>query len=431
MERIDKGILMYESALRDEARRRLAQIGQADVLVGIPSHRNGRTIGEVVRAVAEGIRTYLADRRVVLMNADGGSSDNTSRQVSEAQVSPNVHKLVTVYQGALGKGRAIRAILEAAGELGVEACVVIEARAPGIVSEWIPRLVNPVLAGRDLTMACYQQSAYAAALNDNLVYPLMHMLFNRDLRDPLAGEFCLSSDLAVDLAAQDVWETDVARFGFNAWLATKALTGSLDLSQVDLGYRGEGGGEPGALSDARFLHAIGTLFRTLTSHRNLWRKNVPLRPIPFDGERQPDRFVPCPQCADVLVEAAQGSREKYLAEWERVLSPGALQGVLDLLAQPAGSLDFPTELWARVVIEFALVYNAGEGDPDKVANALLPLFYARAATYVRATRQMTPGQREVAAEQVLRAFLDTRPYLEEKWNNYQPWMDASGYWFLR
>jgi len=75
---------MYESSLGDDARRQLMEIGGADVVVGIPSHRNARTIGEVVRAVAEGVTVYLPNQRVVLMNADGGSSDNTSRYLADA-----------------------------------------------------------------------------------------------------------------------------------------------------------------------------------------------------------------------------------------------------------------------------------------------------------------------------------------------------------
>jgi len=419
---------MHESALRDEAKHRLAQIGRADVIVGIPSHRNGRTIGEVVQAVAQGIGTYMADRRVVLMNSDGGSSDSTVQHVSDVPVSPNVRKMLTIYRGALGKGRAIRAIMEAAGHLQVKACVIIEARAPGIVPEWIPRLVNPVLEGRDLTMGCYHRSAYAAALTDNLAYPFMRVLFSRDLRDPLAGEFCLSGALASELAARDVWETDVARFGFNAWLAIRALTEEIDVSQIDLGYRGEGGGQAGALSDPRFLHMVGTLFRCLTTHRHLWQKRLPFRCIPFDGERQPDEFVPSPDCVDVLIDGVLHSLEKYLPQWRTILFPETLQAVLDLLSQPRQAFGFSLRLWARVVFEFALVYNRGDGDPDKVADAFLPLFYARAAAYVRAARDLTPVQRETAVTEVLRAFLDARPFLEEKWGNYQPWLDISGYW---
>jgi len=139
-------------------------------------------------------------------------------------------------------------------------------------------------------------------------------------------------------------------------------------------------------------------------------------------------LVPSPEYVDMLIDAVYRSQAKYLPQWQMVLSPETLGAVLDALAQPRPAFGFSTRLWARAVLEFALVYNRGEGDPDKVADALLPLFYARAATYVRATHDLTVAQREAVVAEVLRAFLATMPFLAEKWANYQPWMDASGFW---
>jgi hypothetical protein len=40
--------------LRDEAKQQVATIGQADIVVGIPSYNNARTIGHVVKAAQGG-----------------------------------------------------------------------------------------------------------------------------------------------------------------------------------------------------------------------------------------------------------------------------------------------------------------------------------------------------------------------------------------
>ena len=58
----DRGILMYESTLAPQTRQCIRQIGRCDVVIGIPSHRNGRTIGDTVRAVVDGIAAYLYDQ---------------------------------------------------------------------------------------------------------------------------------------------------------------------------------------------------------------------------------------------------------------------------------------------------------------------------------------------------------------------------------
>jgi hypothetical protein len=53
----------------------LKEIKEADILIGIPSYNNARTIGHVVRAVMAGLAKYFPKARAVLVNSDGGSTD--------------------------------------------------------------------------------------------------------------------------------------------------------------------------------------------------------------------------------------------------------------------------------------------------------------------------------------------------------------------
>jgi len=428
MPAMSQSTVMDDTALPANTLNRLKRLGHADVVVGIPSHRNGRTIGEVVEAVSQGISIYLADQRVVLLNADGGSSDNTTRFVQEATLPANAVGLVTDYSGTMGKGTAIRAILEAAHRLGAKACAVVEARCPGIAPEWIPNLVTPVLSGYDMVLASYQRSPYAAALTDNLCYPLSRLLFNADLREPLAAEFCISGELAGELAMRDVWETDVARFGINIWLTMQALVEERRIAQVDLGYRGEAHCDPGVLSDPRFTHMAGTLFRYLTTHRAIWQQDLPLRPIPFVGAKKQITLPECEDYTDLLLKGFAEGRETLDHHWQQVLSADTLRAILDLFDQAADAFDFPVDLWARSVIEFAVVYNRGEGDPDRVVDALLPLFHARTASYLRETRGLGPHAREARVAEIVSAFRSLKPVLADLWADYRPWLDPSGYW---
>ncbi|NLG50229.1 MAG: hypothetical protein GX552_08985, partial [Chloroflexi bacterium] len=105
------------------------------------------------------------------------------------------------------------------------------------------------------------------------------------------------------------------------------------------------------------------------------------------------------------------------------------ESVLDILNQPRDGFSLPTELWARIVSEFAIVYNKGEGDPDKVAEALLPLYYGRAAHYVQSTQNLTALDREEVVQDTVRAFQCVRPFFIEHWNNYDSSGDVAEYWF--
>jgi hypothetical protein len=386
-------VLMGDSALSDEATRRLEQIKTADIVIGIPSHRNGRTIGEVVEAVRDAVRRYLPDKRVVLMNADGGSSDNTVKHVEDAEMPANVEKVLTLYEGAIGKGTAVHAILEATVMLGARACLILEARAPGITPEWIPAMVEPVLHGAEIVIPCFASSASAAAINDNLVYPFMRTFIRTDLRGPLISEFCVSGSLARDLILADIWETDVSRFGINVWVPLQGLAEGRQMVQVDLGYRGEPGGEPGAVADPRLLHVIGTMLRVLVEGRRLWQKEPVPRLVGFVGPRCADRAVPCNDCRHELLMGFREGAERYGALWEQILQPALLAEVRVLEGRAEDDIALDKATWAHIVMDFAVIFNQGEGDPDKVVEALLPLLYLRCATYLRETEGMTPGER--------------------------------------
>ena len=144
-----------ETPLTPETQAKVQEIGETDVLVGIPSYNNTDTISHVVRAVSAGLAKYFARSRVVLVNSDGGSSDGTPEAVAKAvvdlgtlliseQQSP-LHKIITPYHGIPGKGSAFRTIFEIARRLKAKACAVVDSDLRSITPEWIELLARPVL----------------------------------------------------------------------------------------------------------------------------------------------------------------------------------------------------------------------------------------------------------------------------------------------
>ena len=111
--------LMIDQPLPDDARRAAEVIRRADIVVGIPSYNNGRTIGQVVRAVYAGLAKYYPQLTGVVINSDGGSTDNTQTAVLSSRVEDNhlllfstpllaAHRLSFPYHGVPGKGSAFK-----------------------------------------------------------------------------------------------------------------------------------------------------------------------------------------------------------------------------------------------------------------------------------------------------------------------------------
>ena len=66
---------------------------KADIVVGIPSYNNAKTIGHVVRAVDAGLAKYFPDKKAVIVNSDGGSIDWTAGVMKDTMVDHKAYLL--------------------------------------------------------------------------------------------------------------------------------------------------------------------------------------------------------------------------------------------------------------------------------------------------------------------------------------------------
>ena len=61
-----------QTFLTDDFLRQLINVGEVDILVGLPTHNNAKTIGSIVEKIQGGILNEFPRERAVIINADGG-----------------------------------------------------------------------------------------------------------------------------------------------------------------------------------------------------------------------------------------------------------------------------------------------------------------------------------------------------------------------
>ncbi len=76
----------------------------------------------------------------------------------------------------------------------------------------------------------------------------------------------------------------------------------------------------------------------------------------------------------------------------------------------------PVELWARICYDYLLAYNAQVIDHDRLVSSMIPLYFARTATFVREAADDTPEQAEERIASFAEVFLAAKPYLIERWS---------------
>jgi glucosylglycerate synthase len=395
------------SALDDRLRDGIARVGSADLLVGIPSFNNAATVGHVARTVAAGLRAHFPDASPVIVNADGGSKDGTSDVVASS--TGEVPTIAGAYVGPPGKGSAFRAIFEVATQLGVEACAVVDSDLRSITPEWIHRLLGPIKDGSaDYVTPLYARHKFDGTITNNVAYPLTRALYGLRLRQPIGGEFGFSPELARDFldgaafGGADVWGSDVARFGIDIYMTTTALVRGKRIVQAFLGAKIHDPKDPGADLAPMFTQVVGTAFRLAVANLHRWRDVGVTRATDVVGSIDPVEPEPVNASVEILERKFAAGREQYQATWDAILSAPVPDRMDD-------------RAWARIVYDFLLAAKAKPDETERYVGALVPLYFARVASFIKEARDLDTQAAEALVERQAVVFEQLKPELVRRW----------------
>ena len=206
-----------ETFLADDFLRQLMDVGEVDLLVGISSNNNAKTIGTTIAAIEGSFRHYFARERVVIINVDAGSRDGTSDIFlkREMRTDPTArgltslrteHRVAMRYAGEPSDSTAFRTLLAAADLLRAKACAIVSPLTTNLTETWVRSLVEPAYRENfDFIAPLYSRQKYDGLLARNLLYPMSRSVFGRGIRELQPSEFGFSGRLASYCLNQDVW----------------------------------------------------------------------------------------------------------------------------------------------------------------------------------------------------------------------------------
>jgi glycosyltransferase involved in cell wall biosynthesis len=405
-----------------------AGLDAVDILVGIPSFNNAKTIGHVVRAVEAGLNKYFPGSRSVLVNSDGGSTDGTTDVVREASADLDAvlvdhraggfRKLVTPYHGIPGKGSAFRTIFEIARQLGATACAVVDADLRSITPEWIELLIKPVLEeGYDYVAPYYMRHKYDGTITNTIVYPLTRALYGKRIRQPIGGDFGFSGKLASFYLEKDVWESDVARFGIDIWMTTTAIANGFKICQAFLGAKIHDAKDPGADLSAMLHQVVGSVFGLMEEYAPTWRSIADSEPVATFGFVYSVGLEPIHVNLEKMIEMFRmGVRD--LDAFYRSFLPGDTLVFLRALAAlgDVKTFAYPDREWVRTVMSFALACHRKVVRREHIIKSLTPLYLGKVASFVIENWDSSADEVERRLEQLCLAFERDKSYLVERWD---------------
>ena len=418
---------MSENVLRPEIDEQVRALKSADIVIGVPSFNNARTIRHVIQAIEVGVEKYFPQSRAVIVNSDGGSTDGTREAVLSTHTDDRylmllshplypVHRLATPYHGLPGKGSAFRTIFRIAELLGARACAVVDSDLRSITPEWIELLLRPLVhAGYDYVAPYYLRHKYDGTITNSIVYPLTRALYGQRVRQPIGGDFGFSGRLASYYLRQNVWDTDVARYGIDIWMTTTAICGGYRICQSFLGAKIHDAKDPGADLSSMLTQVVGSVFQLMETHEDRWMATNSSGDIPLFGFRYGVGLEPISVNLERMVRLFRNGLSELRNVWEVALQPQTVNELVSLEGLEPRKFHFPDELWVKVVYEFAATYHRRSMNLAHLLRSLTPLYLARVASFVVETQESLADEVEEKIERLCQIYEEQKPYLIVHW----------------
>jgi hypothetical protein len=371
-----------------------------DVVVGVCTKNCADTVASVIKTVDRGLARFFPEERSLIIVSDGFSTDGTQEKARAVETETEI--VVTPQNGGPGKGNGVRTILEIARDRGAAAVALVDGDLTSIEPDWIESLVSPIITGNDLVVPYYLRHHYDGVITNQIAYPLTNVLFGVGVRQPIGGEYGISSRLLERLLQHELFPED---FGIDIFITLVATSEQMRVVEAVLGVKEHEStkqyADPDKLLVPMFYQVVGTLFRLINYYRDHIKNVRGIRPVERLGDMPDKRPGKITVDQEDLYRRFQEKYTELMGDNAAFL--GSLREELDRVA--ASKLDrysFPLDLWVRAVYRAINAFSVSED--LRVLDALRVLWQGRFLSLVRETEGMSGDEAESYIQQQLSTF---------------------------
>ncbi|WP_200762848.1 glycosyltransferase [Nitrosophilus alvini] len=407
----------FITALREDARKVIETLSEADIVIGIPAYFSQNTISHVIKTSAKGLEKYYPDAKALIFVADGGSTDDTREEAARVHINSfNIKKVVTIYRGLPGKGSAVRAIFEAASFLKAKSVALFDSDLRSITPEWIKNVIEPVMEGYDYVAPLYKRDRFDATITNTIAYDLTRALYGLRIRQPIGGDFGISQRMVKLYLDEDVWESEIAKFGVDVWMTTTAIVKGAKICESRLGAKIHDVKDPAADLSAMYRQVVGTIFKLCEQYEEYWKKVEGSKSVPVLGDEIGREPEPLKIDQESLIEYFRLGFNNFGVIWKKILEEKDYK-VVQHLAKTKNCLDFlmPIETWIRIVYSYLIAFHETPRQEMKLLETMIPLYNARVASLVNELDEKPQEECEEYYEMQALKFEEMKEYLIKKW----------------
>ncbi len=394
----------------------------AELIVGFPSFNEAGTISNVAATADRGLQEHFPHKKAVIINADNDSQDGTREAFLATETkTPKIY--ISTPKGEKGKGRNVRNLFQAAVELRARAVVILDADLTSFTPQWIQRLGEPLFNDFDYVSPIYERHKYDASITNHFARPLLQALYGLRISQPIGGDFGFSGKAAMAFLSEKSWTERVAHFGIDIWMTTLAYLRGLNGCETFLGScKSHRVKDPARELSTMFQDVIATMFDLMVPFEYLWKQDVETRPSRVFGyglgvqDKPPVPSVDVDHLYRTFLEGSRAFRET----WNRVIPKPDRGEVEKRMTEPKDRFYYPSELWVRILYDYAVAYRDEVVPRQTLMDSLVPFYYCRMLSYINKTKDLGTRECEEYLDAIYRIYEKEKPYLVRRWDEGRP-----------
>ncbi len=413
--------------LGDDFLRQLMSVGEVDLLVAIPTYNNASTVAQTIQIIEDSYQQNFIRDRVVILNVDGGSSDQTSETILNMNGRKGgahrgitslrtVHRVTTQYGRAPSQGMALRTVLAAADLLRAKSCAIVSPATTNLDPSWIANLLRPAYR-QDFAFVApvYARSRFQGLLARNLLYPMSRAVFGLRIRELYADEWGFSERLATQCLGQNMWNHEAIRARPEAWMAVSAICSGMKCCQSFLGPKAPP--PPGSGPDIveAIRQTVGNLFWCFETFQEHWLDRTGSEAVPTFGPEHDLTPEDKPSSQEKTFDLFRTGVKGLDSVLSSILTPETHEQLREIAGHEPEKFHFSSGLWVRTLYEFAAAYHRTVIARDHILQALVPLYRGHLYSFLLEHGESSSDEIEADSETLCLEFERQKPYLIERW----------------
>lgn len=210
------------------------------IAVCLPSYNEASNIQNITEIVDRGLAALLTKKNgleAVIVNVDSDSSDGTNRMFEETDTMHQKHSIIVTGEG--GKGKNILEFCRYVVEHNIDYCITIDTDITSADPSWVEKLTTPMIQGGAVYITpLYERSRFEGSSTNHFTFPLVYALTGQVVRQPIAGDFGFTLQLATEMVNSSFINTkSVQKYGIDIFMTMTAIRIGKYITNVNLGKK--------------------------------------------------------------------------------------------------------------------------------------------------------------------------------------------------